>query len=195
MYLIGIGHRSDHGKDTLANVMVSTLQESGLRVKKIPWAWKLKDICYQLYAHFGLREPEFYETPEGRSVRNVKLPDINLTPVEIWIKVGTPAIRDNVWDSTWVDYLRLSNESKTYDVIVAPDTRFYNEIDVCDYTIKLTNPRIPNREGESVDEILKNYNGWHFNMENDTTLGDLEAKGRMLATLLLKQPRLLALLR
>jgi hypothetical protein len=174
--LVGIGHRSDHGKDTLANMMVEwfDLNHRAWKVLKKPWAWKGKEICHQLYGWAGLREPDFYETDEGRKARNVKIPALNMTPVEIWIKVLSRGIRDQCWDRTWVEWLKNSPTSSR--VLIPPDTRFPLEVPYCTYTIKCTNPRIPNRVGLSVDDELAGYDDWTFYLSNDGTLDDLRRK-------------------
>jgi hypothetical protein len=179
--LIGIGHRSDHGKDTVANYMIEWLgfMRPDLEVKKLSWAWKLKDVTHQLYGYLGLREPEFYETPEGRALRHVKLPCINLTPVEIWIKFATDGVRNQVWDRTWVEWVRA--HSLDYDVIICPDTRFHNEIEVCDWTVKVHNPRKPPMQGASSDEYLAGYDGWDFTITNDLGLSELRGRAFDLA--------------
>lgn len=67
MKILGLGHYSRTGKDTLANAMIEWFGQfyPELTVKKLPLAWKLKQITYELYAWAGVREPEFYDTPEG----------------------------------------------------------------------------------------------------------------------------------
>lgn len=183
-YIIGVGHRSGHGKDTFANYFVehfnALFKETlhGLTIKKLSWAWKLKDSCHQLYSHVGLREPEFYETNEGRALRNIKLPKIDLTPVEIWIKYGSYGVRDNVWDLTWVEWIK-NNEHDT-DVIINADTRFPVEIPYCDFTIKLINPRVPNREGVSVDDKLAHYDKWDALIYNQGTYEELSERAKAL---------------
>ena len=179
--IIGLGHRSDNGKDTVANYMIDWIRamRPELKVDNITWADKLKDICYQLYKHLGLQTREFYDTPEGRALRNVKLPKIDLTPVEIWVKMGTPAVREQVWDDTWISYL-LSRQSE-YDVIFVPDTRFPNEVEACDYTIKVHNPRKPIREGVSVDCVLKDFDGWDITIINEHGLSELRGQANILA--------------
>lgn len=164
--IIGLGHRSGHGKDLSGSYMIDFLRENtNLRVTKLSWAWKLKDICYQLYSHVGLRETDFYDTDEGRALRNIKLPKIELSPVEIWVKMGTNGVREQVWDRTWIEWVCAQQEK--YDIIICPDTRFHNEIELCDHTVKITNPRVPNREGISVDEVLADYDGWNYYLIND----------------------------
>jgi hypothetical protein len=163
--IIGIGHRSEQGKDTVANFMIqwSAIHQPSVKIMKVSWAKKLKDICHQLYWHLGLKEGDFYETEEGRALRNIRLPKINKTPVEIWIDMGTPAVRNQVWDRTWIEYVK----NIPANIIIAPDTRFMNEIEACDVTIKVANPRIPKREGKSVDDVLKDYNEWNHYIINN----------------------------
>ena len=77
MKIIGLGHYSRTGKDTFANALVQDITDrsrGNTRIKKIPFAWKLKQICHDLYAWDGLREPEFYDTSEGEKFRDIKLP-------------------------------------------------------------------------------------------------------------------------
>ncbi len=176
MILIGIGHRSENGKDTLAKFMKDKFEDLMPNKKVIitGWSYKLKMVCYALYADLGLQRPEFYDTEDGRRHRNIKLPRIDLTPVEIWIHMGSKAVRAHVWVRTWVEYVR---NSINCDILICPDTRFPIEIEVCDYTILCHNPRIPNRAGESVDHVLKDYNGWNFVVVNDGSKLDLQREG------------------
>ena len=109
---------------------------------------------------------------------------IGMTPVEIWITLGTPAIRDAVWPLTWVEWVKA--QQKTYDVIVCPDTRFPNEIAACDCTIKIVNPRIPDRQGKSVDHLLDGFANWDFTITNDTGFSELRGQANMIAALVFK---------
>ena len=53
------------------------------------------------------------------------------------------------------------------DILIAPDTRSPNEAAVCDYTIKVTDPRVADREGVSIDDVLGGWDGWHAEFVND----------------------------
>lgn len=172
--LIGLGHRSGHGKDLTADFMIEWFEyyRPELKVIKQPWAAKLKDVCHQLYKHLGLQNMEFYDTEEGRHLRNIKLPKINLTPVEIWIAMGTPAVRENVWDKTWISYVRNIKA----DIIICPDTRFPNETAVCDYTIKVINPRVEDRKGSSVDDVLATFDDWTYYIVNSGDKNKLQGE-------------------
>ena len=160
--IIGFGHYSRVGKDTVANYLVEQARTKGILAKKISFAWKLKDISHQLYAWTGLREAEYYETDEGAELRNIVLPGINMTPVELWIAIGTPALRDNVYDGTWVDYL-LKTDHKC-DLLVIPDVRFLNEVDAIrergGKLIKLCRPGFGPRPTSVADQALVGYTGW-----------------------------------
>lgn len=184
--IVGIGHRSRHGKDTFANYLVDALSRRMLRVKKQPWAWKMKEVVADLY---GLKPPEFYDTPQGESYRNIKIPSLDMTPVELWIKTGE-AFR-SVDPDTWVDY--VVKMSKRFDVIVCPDTRNYNEIDKCNYKIKVCNPRIPNRQGASIDDRLQDYDKWDYIVLNTGGLSELRAEAEKVSEIIYEQCRPLEL--
>jgi hypothetical protein len=152
---------------TFANALIAKTHERlpSLRIGKLSWAWKLKQICHELYAWAGLREPEFYETEPGASLREVVLPIINKSPRQIWIDFGTPAVREKVYEDTWVDYV-LKNEHP-YDVLIIPDTRFLNEAGAVmaqgGELLKVVRPGFgpgfgpgPNRP----DRELLGYKGW-----------------------------------
>ena len=127
MKIIAIGHYRRVGKDTFANYLIEKVRhlDPRLRVGKRSWAWKLKQVCHELYGWAGLREPEYYETEPGASEREIVLPTLGKSPRQIWIDFGTPAVREQVYDRTWLDYL-LKGEHDL-DVMLIPDTRFLNE--------------------------------------------------------------------
>lgn len=171
--IIGIGHRSGHGKDTLADFMVIHLRKRypDLVIYKHTFARKIKEIAYDLYKQFGHQEPDWYDSPVGREYRNIPLETINKTPVEIWILIGTNCFRELIYDRTWTAYLK---EIARNNIVIAADMRFHNEIGDVSYTIRCTNPRVPNRTGMSVDEVLADWDGWDAHVINDGTLQDLE---------------------
>lgn len=177
--LIGIGHRSRHGKDTFARYLVKELLALGIQAKKMSWAYKGKLMCYELYKHYGLQPPEYYDTLIGQQDRNVPLPGIAKSPVEIWIDFMN-AVRKHVDPGTWCNYLLA--EAKAFDgVTVVADTRLPLELPHCDLRIKLVNPRIPNRTGKSIDDVLADYDGWNLVVYNDGTLLELAVKAQDLA--------------
>jgi len=161
MKIIGLGAYSRVGKDTTADLIVKKCQNLGLTAKKLPLAWKLKQICRDLYAWDGMQDPEFYDTPNGEKYRDIKLPTLNMTPVEVWVAMGTPAIRACVYQMTWVDYILKTDHG--VDVLIVPDVRFPNEVEAFhNHNAKLVKVV---REGygprDTVpDQALIGYDGW-----------------------------------
>lgn len=177
MKIIGLGHYSRTGKDTFANALVTDIygrSKGNSRVRKIPFAWKLKDICHQLYAWDGLREAEFYDTPEGEKYRDIKLPTIGKTPVEIWVAMGTPAVREQVYSNTWIDYLLKS--ALGLDVLVIPDVRFPNEVqairEMGGTLIKVVRPGYGPRNTVA-DRALIGWNGWDYVIGSSGRMSEL----------------------
>lgn len=179
---IGIGHYSRVGKDSFANRLVSEFETRGVKAVKRSFAWKLKQICHQLYSWDGLREPEFYETPEGEPYRNIPLPTIGKTPVEIWIDMGTPAVRNNVYQDTWIQYvLRNAKDGVT----VIPDVRFHNEAEMIrangGFLVKVIRPGTPPRDSVA-DRAMLGYEDWDLVLGQSGRLEDLyHAAGQIAA--------------
>lgn len=160
---IGLGHYKRTGKDSFADYLIQELvnKRAGVSVTKMSLAWKLKQICYELYAWAGLHAPEYYETKEGSEFREVKLPAIGKSPREIWIDFGTKAVRDHVYERTWLDYVVKSDHE--HNVVIVPDVRFPNEFNqfhsVGAILIKVIRPGFgpgPNRP----DRILLSEKRW-----------------------------------
>lgn len=184
--IIGLGTASGVGKDTCANHMMEYLKEySSLWSAKLSFAWKLKDIAWQLYSWAGVKKGDFYDTPMGRKERNVVLPELGMTVVELWIKLGTSAIRDNIYDKTWIRYV----QNRPEDLIICADMRFPNEWEITNYRIKVINPRVPPREGLSVDNKLDGYTGWNYTIINDGSLDLLRERSHIVIEDILKRIR------
>lgn len=173
MKIISLGHRSGHGKDTTADFMIEwlTVNRPDIRVTKWSWAWKLKLICYDLYKHHkGMYPPEFYNTPEGYALRNEIIPSLGKTIVEMWIDIGE-GIRHQVYEKTWAEWPRF-NLNQDFDLLIAADTRKHTETSVSDVTIKVWDPRKPNRTGKSIDHELQDF-PWERTILNDDSLEGL----------------------
>ena len=179
---IGLGHYSETGKDTFADFLVTRLISRGITAVKKPFAWKLKQICHSLYGWDGHRQPAYYDTPEGRKARHVKLPNVGKTPLELWISMGTDAVRDNVYDRTWLDYLLKSKHDE--QVIIIPDVRFPNEadsvLDAGGYLVKVIRPGYGPRDTVP-DRALLNYTRWNRIIGEQGTIEALEHEAILMA--------------
>lgn len=172
--IIGIGHYSRVGKDTLANAILVDLTLSGVRCEKRSFAKKLKEACALIYGWAGVMDAEHYDDyPEHRDVRlpllaNEQWP-AGPTVVELWIAFGTPAIRQNVHDLTWV--MATLNE-EFGDVLIIPDVRFHNEIEALKkrnaILVKVVRPGVEPRPTSVADNALNDFDGWHMVVDNDT---------------------------
>lgn len=176
MQIIAIGHYKRVGKDTFSDYLIQACYERNpkLRVGKMPWAYKLKQVCHELYGWAGLREPEFYETATGAALREVILPDLGKSPRRIWIDLGTAAVREQVYDRTWLDYLLKSQHA--LDVLIIPDTRFLNEIEAVHeaggISLKVVRPGFgPGKD--KADRQLVGYRDWHNVIGETGLLSDL----------------------
>lgn len=153
------------------------------------FATEVKSTALDLFGMYGLREESFYNTEEGGKLRDVALPDINKTPVELWIEVGE-GMRGIYWH-IWRDKYRqfyINNVAPVNGLLIAADVRHFNEIEIADLKFKLVNPRVPRRSGKSIDDILETYGQWTQIISNDGTLGDL----RLTAQRLIKEYNLAA---
>lgn len=175
MKIIGLGHYSRTGKDSLANYLLNELVGQGLTAKKIPFAWKLKDICEQLYGWDGLKGAAYYDTKEGEQFRDVKLPTIGKTPVEIWVAMGTPAVRENVYQKTWIDYVLRTDHG--VDVVIIPDVRFPNEVqairDLSGWLVKVVRPGYGPKDTVA-DKALLEFTGWDIVAGASGAMSELE---------------------
>jgi len=169
MKIIALGHYSRTGKDTVANELCRLLNFEGMVAKKIPFAWKLKQITHQLYGWAGMQGPDYYDTDEGALARNEPLSLMasekypkGPTPVQIWIDFGTPAVRENVYQASWINYLLKTDHD--CDVLVIPDARFLNEVTAIKETggtlIKVVRPGYRPRIDSPADMNLFTWRGW-----------------------------------
>lgn len=183
MKIIGLGHYSRTGKDSFANYLLEELASTQLRAGKKSFAWKLKQICFELYAWAGMREPEFYETPEGAPYRDIVLEAIGKTPVQIWVDAGTPAMREQVYDRTWIDYLLQTDHG--VDVLVIPDVRFPNEVEAIralgGTLIKVVRPGYGPRKTVA-DRALLGYTGWDYVIGSSGEMSELKHWSELFAS-------------
>lgn len=173
---IGLGHTSRCGKDTFADSLVKYLNAGGCKAKKISFAWKMKEIAYDLYAWAGVRKPEYYDTKKGEKDRDIRLEKLKSdifpngpTVVDLWIAIGTPAFREAVYPLTWVNQV-LKSEHKE-EVIVIPDCRFQNEIDAVraekGHVFRVVRRGFPGRDSIA-DKQLRGVECWDGTLGGDS---------------------------
>lgn len=144
----------------------------GLSVKRIAFADKLKEIAYDLYSWAGM--PTNDEIEKNPYLRDKILVPIGKTVRQVWIDLGTPAIRQQVYDLTWVNYVLKKDHG--VDVIVIPDLRFPNEVSAmrerCSMIIKINRLSVA-QTNDIADCALDYWNGWDNVIFNDGTIEQL----------------------
>jgi len=158
--IIGFGHRKRVGKDLACR----HLRTHSANCKIYSFADKLYDICHQLYGWAGQQDKAYYEQfPEKK---NVVLPAIGKTPRQITIDMGTPGIRNCVYDRTWIDYLMQNLKEPA----LISDVRFTNEARHIQImggkVIRIDRPSIPHTD-DAADIDLAEFTDWDKIITND----------------------------
>jgi len=158
------------GKDTAAKICEKICQEHFINngqqreVIIFPFAKSLKDVCAYLYGWAGVKIPYYYEV--NPQEKETLIPALGMTVRDLWIKMGTYAIRDNVFKDTWVNFVTKADSPMGLlanfpqdSVILIPDLRFRNEMnavrEVGGICIRIHRDEIPCVD-ERVDNDLEN---------------------------------------
>ncbi len=124
--IIGIGHSSRVGKDTLGQSLIEEFAKHDLDALRIGFADELKRVAYVLCAQYGLETKDYYEhNPEERYK---KLKAIKKTPIEVWCSLGD-GLRDILYRDIWIDKLFESVTHFKCDIVIVTDVRYMNEVD------------------------------------------------------------------
>jgi hypothetical protein len=120
MIVVGLGHRSRTGKDTVAKHLKKIIRNRQKRctVNICGFADELKKFCHK---EFGLETNEFYEA--NPSERQKPLKPHGKTPVEVWCEVGD--FFRKFKEDYWIQKLFEANVST--DVLIIKDVRYLNE--------------------------------------------------------------------
>jgi hypothetical protein len=138
-----------------------------LVVKRVAFADALKEDCARVFAYAGHRDRLHYERFRGQ--RDTPLPDIGLTPVELWVRYGNQmrAIDPGIW------IRRCFHEAIDADVVFVTDVRYRNEVDEIrargGLAVRVDNPRAEKRHNQA-DTALACFTEWDGTVTND---GDL----------------------
>lgn len=177
---IGLGHKKRVGKDTFGMYLSNAFHMAGRTADRRGFADKLKGVAYQLYGWAGLMPGKYYE--ENPEERNTIIKPLGKTVRQIWIDLGTPAIREQVYDRTWIDY--LLNQPRTHDIVIIPDLRFPNEAEAIHakggLCIKVEMPSLPDTD-DVADCALDGHNIWDYTVVNNGTKDLLREKADKLA--------------
>ena len=165
MKIVGLGHYSRTGKDTLAGYILSACKQRGLNAKRVGFADEVKVVSQQLYGWAGLKNREFYDRKENEHLRDRPLPLLSdLTPVDVWVAVGNK-MRE-VYPHTWIEKaMDLGVNDSTLDILIISDVRFPNECEAIKgeggNLVKVVRPGYGPKDTAS-DRALLGYSGWDY---------------------------------
>jgi hypothetical protein len=173
MQIVAIGYKKGRGKDSLANFIKDHLSIhcKGCVVKKVGFADKLKDLCFQLYGWAGLQRGVYYETHYEE--KEIILPAIGMSPRQIWITVGN-ALRE-VYGYTWIHY--VTKMPQNVDVLLVKDLGFWNEAEEVrtgDDNILVKMEREGPMASDGRETELDKWSDWDSIAGNNGSLIDLQ---------------------
>ena len=167
--IIAFGHQSNVGKNTAGGFLKDIIDKNTNSTTKVAsFATPLKMTAYDLYGHLGVKHPDYYE--ENRADRDIVIPKLNMTVVELWIKIGRK-MRE-IWSGTWL-HKTLSMSDK-HDFLIITDLRFPDEFEGVEklggYCLKITSPKV---KVKGLDREFEEDHEWHGVIDNSGTKEDL----------------------
>lgn len=177
MKIIAFGHRKQVGKNLTASLLYQNLvcDHPGMKIEVVGFADPLYYIANYVYGWAGFKTKEYYE--KFPHTKGVDLPALGMSPRELLIKLGTKAIRENVYDATWVDY--AVKKERSCDLLVITDLRFPNEFNhiknMNGLCIRVDRPSVPTTN-DIADNALTGDYAWDHVITNDGSKRDLNTK-------------------
>lgn len=169
MRIIGIGHKAEHGKDTLGIFLHECIPNSVLAA----FATAPKEKA----AEYTNESIEKFNTHEGK---NEYLPQYDMTRRDILIKIAEEEKTAKGQD-IWIDTL-FEQVQQTISTLIITDVRFSNEADAIrkrgGILINVTRPGIPLSTRPS-ETALDNYTHWNYHILNNGSLEDLKEKSEV----------------
>lgn len=186
MIIVGVGHKSEQGKDKFCDFLVTDLRlkTRGKRIVKMGFADQLKQTFYSLYHWTGIRTPEEYE--KDRRLREQIIPYFGTDIVTQWIKFGNHC---RAYDPPiWINALLKGAKA---DVLLLKDVRFPNEIEAIyehgGSAYKIVRPGFPGRIDSEADNALNDWEDWSGIIQNDAGILKLSQHATELADKILEK--------
>lgn len=171
--IIGMGHISRVGKDTLADMLKKLMEADGKHVQILPFAKGVKEVTRLFYPLV----PDNDAIAKDPSLRRKVIKEYGKTPVELWV-IGNKLreFDQDIWVRLW-----KHNVCKGVDYVLVPDVRYANEAqmikDMGGLVIKVY------RDGclpicPADEQLIGNYSWYNHYIENTGSLEELETKAK-----------------
>ncbi len=188
--IIGIGHSSRVGKDTLAKYLIEEFSDEGIKACRIGFADELKKVAYLLCSQYGIKTKDHYETNPDDRYR--KLDKVKKTPIEVWCSLGD-GLREILYRDIWIDRLFEQVGFLGCDVVIISDVRYMNEVDaIREYggTIIRIKRESTNGKATHIDKNLDEYIYEDERFQNDGKISKIQEYAKDFARRFIKQHRL-----
>jgi len=186
MNIVAFGYKKGVGKDTAGRFLNTFLKIEApqLLIKHVSFAAKLKEVAHQLYSWGGLKRGIFYES--HRELKEVILPQLGLSPRQIWIDVGNK-MRE-VYSNTWINFALYGVDA---DILIITDLRFINEaeavLEAGGILVKINRLGLPQgTDPAEVDLDSFSDHRWDYIINNNGSLQGLNVTIEEIARNLLK---------
>lgn len=170
MKIIAFGHLSRAGKTTCQQFLVSHLRTNcNKHAQKGSIAYKMKNDAANVFAYAGLMGYDFYEEKCNEHLRDIKLPLLDLTPVEIWVKYGL--LLQSIDEGCLIQ--SMLHTSHKCDYLIISDLRRVAEAELIQakggYVIRVDRPESLCKS--DIDRALSQFTNWNAIISNT---GDLK---------------------
>jgi len=169
--LIGIIGNKYTGKDTFADYLVKHYE-----FKKITYAEPLKEISRYL---FHLQEEQLSDPYH----KEIKIPYWDLTPREIFQRIGTDLFRNHFDKDFWIKqfeirFLKDMDKKEKTTNMVCSDVRFQNEADLIKkyggILVRVDRPNLEKKDSHESEKL--EIVGHDYYIENSSSLQDFYDK-------------------
>ena len=193
MIIVGITGFKSSGKNEVANIF----RDHGFRI--ISMADCLKDMVSatfsldrQLLEGTTIESREWREYPlrelQWLAGQGVFKNDLIITPRLVLQRFGTDLIRDNVSPNFWLHCLKMRiSKLEPCRGVVIPDTRFLNELQFCDVTVRIQRniPSVSRLKSMHISETDHLRFQHHYTIINDGSLTMLRFRAEEIIGLIL----------
>lgn len=153
--IIGMSGKKYNGKDTVADYFVTNHY-----FKKFSLATPVKDITM---CAFGLDEEQVYNPLYKDALLN-QYP--NKSPRELMEYVGTKFRQE--FPTIWIENLRRRMMSDDNKFCVISDIRFPNELELCDYVIRVEREGLAVNNSTAISETALDNHKFDYYVKNET---------------------------